>query len=89
MRIVQSSWPFLVAQWKYQMTLIWIFALNRSPDSFRQGVNAFRNAREWAMEKRDEFIAAVKRQGTNVYIRVICIWLVRIRLVYISASSAS
>lgn len=68
LRIVQSSRPFLVAQWKYQMTLIWIFALNRSPDSFRQGVNAFRNAREWAMEKRDEFIAAVKRQGTNVCI---------------------
>ena len=28
------------------------------PDTFREGAGAFRNTRDWAKEKRDEFIAA-------------------------------
>lgn len=42
----------------YQMTLIGHFAMNGDLDSFRRGVIAFRNSREWAQNKRSELIAA-------------------------------
>ena len=52
----------------YRMTLIGGFVIGSSPDDFRRGVTAFRNAREWAMRKRDECIAAanskVQRMAT-------------------------
>lgn len=40
------------------MTLIDAFNMRISPDSFRSGVTAIRNAREWAKIKRAESIAA-------------------------------
>ena len=43
---------------EYRMTLIGSFAMNLSLDNFRRGVTAFRNARGWAMRKRNECIAA-------------------------------
>lgn len=42
---------------RYKMSLIRSYSLNEGPASFRDGVIAFRNAREWAKRKRDEFIA--------------------------------
>lgn len=42
----------------YQMTLIGHFAMNGDLDSFRKGVTAFRNSREWAQNRRNELIAA-------------------------------
>lgn len=52
---------------RYRMTLIRSFAMDDSPDAFRRGVTAFRNAREWAMRKRNECIAAAnaKTQSTT------------------------
>ena len=38
------------------MNLLRHFAINDSADSFRQGVTAYRNARDWAKEQRDEAI---------------------------------
>lgn len=43
---------------KYRMTLIDHIAMNGDLNSFRRGVTAFRNSREWARNKRDELIAA-------------------------------
>lgn len=44
---------------KYPMTQIGGFGLSGKLNSFPEGVNAFQNARGWAMNKRDELIAAV------------------------------
>lgn len=50
---------------QYRESLIKTFGMSGSPHSFRMGITAFRNARELAMRKRDEFIAAA-----NARIRV-------------------
>ena len=42
---------------EYRMTLINRWSLDDSADTFREGVSAYRNAREWAKEKRDELVA--------------------------------
>lgn len=39
------------------MALIKGFDMSHSPNMFQLGVAAFRNSREWAMTKRDQFIA--------------------------------
>lgn len=51
---------------KYQRTLVKTIPIAESPDAFQRGVTAFRNAREWAMGKRDEFVDAAnaRRQTT-------------------------
>lgn len=51
---------------KYQMTLIQKITIDDSPEAFQRGVTVFRNAREWAMGKRDEFVDAAnaRRQTT-------------------------
>ncbi|KAH8800822.1 hypothetical protein F5884DRAFT_623381, partial [Xylogone sp. PMI_703] len=41
---------------EYHMTQVKAWALTSDPDTFRQGATAFRNARDWAQEKRDIFI---------------------------------
>lgn len=41
---------------EYIMTQLRSFSLTDMYDTFRQGVSAYRNARDWAKEKRDEFI---------------------------------
>ena len=40
------------------MTQLRSFAMTDTPDTFRQGASALRNARDWAEEKRKELIAA-------------------------------
>ena len=43
---------------EYHMTQLRSFSMTDHLDTFRQGARAFRNARDWAKEKRDEVIAA-------------------------------
>ncbi|KAK1064007.1 hypothetical protein LTR74_009074 [Friedmanniomyces endolithicus] len=42
---------------EYYMTQLRAFAMTDSADSFRQGAAAYRNARAWTQEQRDQFIA--------------------------------
>lgn len=42
----------------YRMMQLNAYALTGNPESFRQGVTAFRNARDWAQERRREIIDA-------------------------------
>ncbi|KKK15850.1 hypothetical protein AOCH_005963 [Aspergillus ochraceoroseus] len=41
----------------YQMTLLRSYSLKDTCETFRQGVQAFRNARDWAKEHRDHLIS--------------------------------
>ncbi|KAI2085718.1 hypothetical protein LOZ36_003809 [Ophidiomyces ophidiicola] len=43
---------------EYFMTQLRSYSLTDTPEAFRQGASAYRNARDWAKEKRDEFIRA-------------------------------
>ena len=43
---------------KYHMTQLRSFAMTDTAEAFRQGASAFRNARDWAKENRDELIVA-------------------------------
>ncbi|KAM5444707.1 hypothetical protein MferCBS31731_000162 [Microsporum ferrugineum] len=47
---------------EYIMTSLRSFAMADSLDSFRQGATAYRNARDWAKEQRDEFIRAANER---------------------------
>jgi hypothetical protein len=47
---------------EYIMTLIDSFSLKGNVNAFRQGVTAYRNARDWAKEKRDELIEAANER---------------------------
>lgn len=40
--------------------------LTDTPESFRQGAGAFRNARDWAKEQRDRLIAAANGRVTDM-----------------------
>lgn len=57
---------------EYHMNRLGSFALVGTPDVFRQGATAYRNARDWTKERRDEFIntanerARASRQETSV-----------------------
>lgn len=51
---------------RYRMTFVTEFAIYSSLDSFQKGVIAFRNAREWATTKRDEFIAAANARKQTI-----------------------
>ena len=42
---------------EYTMTQINTWGMTGNPDTFRQGATAFRNAREWAKEERDDAIS--------------------------------
>jgi hypothetical protein len=48
---------------EYHMTQVSAFALTSDPDTFRQGVTAFRNARDWVQEQRDAFILAANKRA--------------------------
>ena len=50
---------------EYRMTQLRSFAMTDTPDSFRQGAAALRNARDWAKEKRGELIAAANGEALN------------------------
>lgn len=57
---------------EYHMTLLDSFAITGTVTKFREGVGAFRNAREWAKEQRDRLIVAAnaKVMGTLVTTQV-------------------
>ncbi|OAL53546.1 kinase-like protein [Pyrenochaeta sp. DS3sAY3a] len=48
---------------EYHMTQIRAFALDGSLDSLREGITAFRNMRDLAKEKRDDFIASANEMA--------------------------
>lgn len=51
---------------EYHMTLLGAWALIGSREHFQQGAAAFRNGRDWAKERRDEFISiANKKNGRS------------------------
>ncbi|PVH68989.1 hypothetical protein DL98DRAFT_522428 [Cadophora sp. DSE1049] len=50
---------------EYHMTQINGWDLTNNPDTFRQGVTAFRNARDWAQEQRDALINAANRKARS------------------------
>lgn len=58
-----SSYPEIVSEFRQTQLGGWI--MTRSPDTFRQGASALRNARDWAQEKREELIAAANDKGVN------------------------
>ena len=52
---------------EYYMNQLSGYALTSDPGTFRLGATAFRNARDWAKEKRDECIEAANRLGPNIH----------------------
>lgn len=46
----------------YYMTQLGTFVMDFSSGAFREGATAFRNARDWAKERRDEFIDAANKR---------------------------
>lgn len=50
---------------EYRITLIDSFHLTKSPDDLRDGISAWRNAREWAKEKRDELVKAANMKAAS------------------------
>ncbi len=50
---------------EYHMTQVRAFALTSDPNTFRQGVTAFRNARDWAQEQRDALITAANERARS------------------------
>lgn len=53
------------AQPGYATTPLGAWALTSDPDTFRRGVSAFRNGREWAERQRDEAIAQANRTAAE------------------------
>ncbi|KAH0544333.1 hypothetical protein FGG08_001474 [Glutinoglossum americanum] len=51
---------------EYHMTQLGAWALTGSPEQFRQGASAFRNARDWTKEQRDELITAANGRVGNM-----------------------
>lgn len=51
-------------KYEFRLTRLTIMD-NGNPDSFRDGATAFRNARDWAKEKREELIAAANSKVSN------------------------
>ena len=52
-------------QTEYYTTQLKAWALRSDPESFRNGVAAYRNARDWAKEKRDGFISQANERRRN------------------------
>ena len=50
---------------EYIMTQLRAFAMTDTPETFRQGASAYRNARDWAKEKRDEIIRLANERHLN------------------------
>lgn len=51
---------------EYHMTQLRSMSLTDTPESFRRGASAFRNARDWAKEQRDKLIAAANSRVTHM-----------------------
>lgn len=47
---------------EYIMTPLRSFAMTDNPDTFRSGASAYRNARDWTKEQRDEFIKSANER---------------------------
>jgi hypothetical protein len=43
---------------EYYMTQLGAYSMTNTPDTFRSGAAAYRNARDWAKQRRDHFIAS-------------------------------
>jgi len=52
---------------EYFMNQLRSFAVTDIPETFRQGATAYRNARDWAKEKRDGFIEAANGRMPDIY----------------------
>ncbi|KAH0537297.1 hypothetical protein FGG08_005887 [Glutinoglossum americanum] len=50
---------------EYYMIQLRSFAMTDTPETFRQGARAFRNARDWTMEQRDKLVGAVNGRVTD------------------------
>jgi hypothetical protein len=50
---------------EYHMNQLRGWTLTDGPETFRQGATAYRNGRDWAKEKRDEFIEAANGRVTS------------------------
>lgn len=50
----------------YHMTHVWSFSLLDSPEAFRMGAAAFRNARDWAMEQREKFLSVANEEAKAI-----------------------
>jgi hypothetical protein len=48
------------------MTQLRSFAMTDTAETFRQGASAFGNARDWAKEQRDEFVAAANTRAMDM-----------------------
>lgn len=51
---------------EYHMSQINTWGLTGNADTFRQGAAAFRNGRDWAKEKRDQFISAANERARSM-----------------------
>ena len=51
---------------EYYMNKLNGWDMTGNPEAFRQGATAYRNARDWAKEKRDEMIEIVNQKATSV-----------------------
>jgi len=52
---------------EYFMNQVGAFAMTNNAETFRQGATAFRNARDWAKEKRDKFIKTANGKMPDTY----------------------
>ncbi|RJE19571.1 hypothetical protein PHISCL_08105 [Aspergillus sclerotialis] len=50
---------------EYIMTQLDAWAMTGNQETFLQGASAYRNARDWAKEKRDEFIRLANERHLN------------------------
>lgn len=51
---------------EYYMTQLGAFAMTNNPETFRQGATAFRNARDWTKELRDEIIRQANEKTDEI-----------------------
>ncbi len=51
---------------EYHMTQLNAFAMTGTAERFREGASAFRNARDWAKEQRDQMIAAANGKAIGM-----------------------
>jgi len=51
---------------EYYMNQLGAFAMTNNPETFRDGAQAFRNARDWAKEQRDEAISQANERANDV-----------------------
>ena len=53
---------------EYYMNQLKAWAVTSDVETFRQGATAYRNSKDWAKEKRDEFIDAANGRATDLCI---------------------